>query len=439
MEQGVYQATMQVTDDEGSQDWFSYYGNVSGWQHTWSFTGEILSGIAVDDDNNIYAIGTTVNSPGSDNDGLILKYGPAGNLLWARRWSGASDDYLIGGCIDGDGNLHAVGNTQSVGAGIDDVLLLKLAPDGTLLWQKTWGSSNQEKGLAICRNGTEIAVCGFIWEVGDTDLKGLILTYDASTGALCWHKKISCSESLALDDIALGFGQFVLTGYYDVGATSNANTYVGTVGISSATLNSETAFDGGGFDSGNDVAVDADTGYIYVSGMTNSYASSYQQIVLKLDSGLNIVWAKQIGEADLYDQPLGIWAGDGHVYTSGTQSSDLLFSIALCDLDESGNLSNFWLIAKDGESSQGGNLTIDSDGRLAVVGIAYSAYMQVQSVPCTVLNAAGNTLSPGSTIADYSGSMAGQSVTWLSPTGIEDENNNDQNAGYIARLDLSVL
>ncbi|HES58421.1 MAG TPA: PKD domain-containing protein [Firmicutes bacterium] len=440
VEEGVYQATMQVTDDEGSQDWFSHFGYVSGWQHTWSSTGEMLSGIAVDDQYNIYAIGTTLNSPGSDIDGLILKYSSAGNLLWARRWSGASDDYLIDGCIDGDGNLHAIGCTQSVGEGIDDVLLLKLAPDGTLLWQKTWGSSNQEKGQAICRKGTEIAVCGYIWEAGGTDLKGLILTYDASTGALNWHKEVSCSQSLSFDDIELGFGQYVLTGYYDVGPEYNANTYVGAVNVETAALISETAFDGGSFDSGNDVAVDMDTGYIYVSGMTDSYTTNrYQQIVLKLDSTLTLVWSKHIGDADEYDQPMGIWAGDGHVYTSGTQSHGLLNSIALCDLDEAGNLSSFWLIGTESECSQGLNLTIDSEGRLAMVGIANSAYMQVQPAPCSSLNAAGNLLSPGSTIADCNGTLTGQSVTWLTPSGIEDENNNDQNAGYIARLDLSVL
>jgi hypothetical protein len=439
MLQDTYQATMRVIDDEETTNSAWHLVNVSGWQHSWSMTDEVLAAIAYDADNNIYAAGMTTNAPGVDGDGLILKYSPDGELLWARRWSAEADDWLNDICIDQDGNLHAVGMTASVGAGAWDVLLLKIAPDGTLLWQKTWGTSDLERAMALCCIGSEMAVCGYAWDSGSNDYTGLLLTYNATTGAINWHKSISCNEELAFNDAVNGFGQIVLAGDYMEDSGGGCSTYACSVSLSSGSILNDVVFDGSNFENGADVALNADTGNFFVSGMTNSFSNRYQQIILKFDSTLTLVWAKHVGDPEMYDQPQGIWAEGGSVYTVGAETYDMTYRTSLFELSTAGDLLNQWVIFNEQETSQGGNIAMDPAGWLTVVGYSFSAYQTVAPASVGVFNAPVTYVDPNSTMADMTGTLADQLVTWLSPTGVEDENNNDQNAGYIARLDLSVL
>jgi len=57
--------------------------------------------------------------------------------------------------IDDAGGVFVVGETESFGAGGEDVFLLGYSPAGALLWQKTWGASDSEwvHGLTVDRTG----------------------------------------------------------------------------------------------------------------------------------------------------------------------------------------------------------------------------------------------------------------------------------------------
>jgi hypothetical protein len=90
-------------------------------------------GLAVDADDNVYVVGHTTNGlltptndafqfdPPGNTDTFLVKLGPDGNLLYASHIGGngrdsaalANDDPAAGVAVDGDGNVYVVGATSS--------------------------------------------------------------------------------------------------------------------------------------------------------------------------------------------------------------------------------------------------------------------------------------------------------------------------------------
>lgn len=104
-------------------------------------TGEKLWRCAVDESGNVYAAGSfrgtfsdqgiSVTSVGG-SDILLVKYGPNGQLLWARSAGGPLNDGAFGVESDKDGNVYIVGAYSGL-AIFEDTLISNLDPDGVNL------------------------------------------------------------------------------------------------------------------------------------------------------------------------------------------------------------------------------------------------------------------------------------------------------------------
>ncbi len=59
--------------------------------------------------------------------------------------------------------IYCSGRTQSFGAGYDDFALVKFAPNGTRLWNTTWGGTGQDQCYSVA-----ISTDGSIYCLGST-------------------------------------------------------------------------------------------------------------------------------------------------------------------------------------------------------------------------------------------------------------------------------
>ncbi len=215
---GDYSALLTVTNQYG-EDTYSFTLTVQArevWVHTWGGSGsESARDLVFDDEGNIYILGRT-NSPeftagaNKEDDLLLLKYSPHGEVLWARTWGGEKSEKAVGIHLAPDGNLVVAGQTNSFGAGRDDVLLLKYNLDGNLIFQKTWGTADLYERV----NGSCIDELGNIYIVGYTIAYGssstdlLIARFD-SEGNLLWGETWDFNGGdqgvgvLALSNVAL--------------------------------------------------------------------------------------------------------------------------------------------------------------------------------------------------------------------------------------------
>src|SRR5439155_12885533 len=104
-------------------------------------------GVAVDGGGNVYVAGqfngtgdfggVTLTAAGG-RDAFVAKLDPNGQVLWANRWGAANNDEAgFGVGVDAAGNVYALGDRrgQNLANNGDDVL--KFSPAGSLLWTRS--------------------------------------------------------------------------------------------------------------------------------------------------------------------------------------------------------------------------------------------------------------------------------------------------------------
>ncbi|MFY0602113.1 MAG: T9SS type A sorting domain-containing protein [Cyclobacteriaceae bacterium] len=98
------------------------------------------------------------------------------NFEWASQFGGASSDFITEIKLDGDGNSYVTGYFNGTvdldpGAGVmnhvsnggADIFLVKLDDSGNLLWAKSYGSSNIDKGFSLAVNDAgDVFLTGFV-------------------------------------------------------------------------------------------------------------------------------------------------------------------------------------------------------------------------------------------------------------------------------------
>jgi hypothetical protein len=133
------------------------------WQRTVA-EGEQLDargGLSVGADGSIYVAGARLDPRDSGFDGLVLKFAPDGTLVWNRAWGGRGHDEADGVAVRADGTVLVTGTTNSFSDG-DDVFFLELQPGGKALDAAVWGNPGNatENGNAIAVSPVGDAVIG---------------------------------------------------------------------------------------------------------------------------------------------------------------------------------------------------------------------------------------------------------------------------------------
>ncbi len=94
-----------------------------------------------------YVIGGCTRSFGAGNyDFYLIRTNASGDTLWTRTYGGA--DWDVGRSIQqtSDGGYIITGETESFGAGQEDVYLVKTDSCGDTLWTRTYGRADDDQG-----------------------------------------------------------------------------------------------------------------------------------------------------------------------------------------------------------------------------------------------------------------------------------------------------
>ena len=79
----------------------------------------------------------------------MLKLDSTGHLLWDKTFGGSDEDWAESVIQTADGGFVVAGYTDSKGAGDYDFWVLKLDSTGHLLWDKTFGGSDSDSARSV--------------------------------------------------------------------------------------------------------------------------------------------------------------------------------------------------------------------------------------------------------------------------------------------------
>jgi uncharacterized delta-60 repeat protein len=187
------------SDGAGNYDLLTAKYNSSGtllWDKTLGGSGSDYGyGIGIDSADNIIITGLCNSDGAGGSDSLIAKYNSSGTLLWDKTLGGSVLDYSNGVGIDSADNIIIAGISASDGVGGNDILIAKYNSSGTLQWGKTLGGTMNDQG-----NGVGIDSADNIIIAGATsgDAAGgwgvLVAKYNSS-GTLLWDKTLGSTTN----------------------------------------------------------------------------------------------------------------------------------------------------------------------------------------------------------------------------------------------------
>lgn len=132
------------------------------------YRSDIIHDLKLDASGNIYVTGESGFSTGGSSDYLTIKYGPAGNTIWTARYDGpiSFGDIARAVCIDEAGNVFVTGTSQ--GENLEDVLTIKYSSSGAELWQLRYNGvqslNDLGNSMEIDRSGNVYVAAGSVGE-----------------------------------------------------------------------------------------------------------------------------------------------------------------------------------------------------------------------------------------------------------------------------------
>jgi hypothetical protein len=117
----------------------------------------------------VFAAGITYNG-GVDGYTILCRYGADGTLAWQRRWGSPDSFRYVRLACDAANNRLYLSTTLSVMGQSYNAALLRWGFDGSLLWARTWGGANIEEGRGVAlddqRNPLLCAMTNHMADVG---------------------------------------------------------------------------------------------------------------------------------------------------------------------------------------------------------------------------------------------------------------------------------
>ena len=267
------------------------------WEKTYGGTGSDLLRLAVAPTGGGVVVAGRTNSFGAGGlDVWALHLDTDGNVLWEKAYGGGSNEALNGLCTTADGGTAFVGNTQSFGAGGNDVWIVKLNADGTIAWQETLGGTNEDTALEIFElSGGGYLVSGTSRSFTPAFDDFWILRLDA-TGGVLWQFRFGGATvtAIATSGMETSDGGFIVAGITRPNTSSDSDAWVIKL-FSGGAVDWQRTYGGAAPDSVWSIREIASGGYV-LSGTTQSFGGGSDDVwALRLDASGNVSWQMAFG------------------------------------------------------------------------------------------------------------------------------------------------
>jgi hypothetical protein len=242
-----------------------------------------------------YAIVGYSQTYSSPYDVYIVKLNANGLLQWTRNIGGTGDDFGYNIIQTSDGGYAIAGQTNSFGAGVSDMYIVKLDSSGTLQWNKTIGGTASDYANCIIQTsdgGYAVAGQTNSFGAGNSDI---FLVRFNSNGSIKWSKTVGGTGVDKASKIIKTFdGGFAISGSTSSFGSGLDDMYIVKLDSGGTVLWNHTA-GGSNFEYGTSILQCTDSSYV-LAGETQSFgAGLYDMYLVKFDKNGNSIWNKTIG------------------------------------------------------------------------------------------------------------------------------------------------
>ncbi len=324
------------TSAGGSNDYqvtkFKADGSGVAWRATYDMAGgdDVATAVAVDANDDVIVTGYAWS--GLSYDIHTIKYrgspaGPTGEVLWEHTFASTvgAGDFATAIAVDNGNNIYVAGYTVNA-AGNDDFLIIKYPPEGTVpQWQEIWNSSynDHDRITAIAAGSDGIAVTGYSSKGGtDFDIVTRKYGFDGSL-VRAWRASSSGSRDDRGTAVRLdSTGNVLVAGY--TSSAVNTDIYLAKYSPASDTPVWERSYDGGFNDEPRGLWLDGDD-TVYLTGISFTLAGHEDICTIRYNSDGTKVWSDVFNSGgELTDIPAAITgstAPDGGLFVTGYSHS----------------------------------------------------------------------------------------------------------------------
>ncbi|GAB3202368.1 hypothetical protein ABID22_002661 [Pontibacter aydingkolensis] len=380
-----------------------YADGTKAWDKTYGGSGDDFSPVlTVSQDGNYLIAGNSNSSSDGDKtetnkgsyDYWIIKVDTNGNKIWDKTYGGNGYDYYPTLAISPDGAILLGGFTDSgIGGdktdalkGGEDYWVLKLSPDGTKMWDKSYGGPNQDwlKSIVVTADGGYL-LGGWSSSASMGDNSGSGYGYSdywivkiTADGTKVWDKTYGGTGSDMLKSmIATAEGGYLLGGESDSEASGNKVDGVKSgwdywvVKINdNGTKIWDKSLGGSAYDSFRTLTLAIDNGYLLAgsssAGSGSGAGSNKSEVskgatdywVVKLDVDGKKEWDRTFGGRDGEDLQAVIKTKDGGYLLGGSSGSYASHDVT----ENSRGITDYWVVKLDSNGNKIWDKRFGGDG-----------------------------------------------------------------------------
>ncbi len=320
------------TNASGDTSWTRTYGGNSP---------DYPNGMIETADGNYIFVGSTMSFGTGDSDNYLLKINSlTGDTMWTRHYGGPGNEESKGITATADGNYVIVGSSNSPNIAVYQAELLKIHPDGSLVWDKFYGSMGYEtaRSVKLCSDGGFIVVGSSA--LTSTSVASIYLIKTNAAGDTAFTKKYAGPNSYQGKSILVNAadGTYTLCADDSSQATDN-DVKVMNISSNGMVVNWSYVYGGGAKDICKMIQPTSDGGYV-VAGISRSFGWGNPDMwMLKLNSGGDTAWTRHYGGSGhehCYDARQT--ADGGYVIIGRTHSFTPNFEIYMVKTDSMGHI-----------------------------------------------------------------------------------------------------
>ena len=274
-----------------------YSGEVSDtWEKTYGGSERDVALSIVQTDDGGYAVCGFTRSKGNGNsDAWIIKLNEAGEIIWDRLFGRSLNDVANTIIQTKDGGYAVSGYTVFISMGEADLYILKLDEEGNKVWDKIFYGNNWDCAYNLIQTtNEEYLISGYTWSKGSGKSDAWLMKLN-NAGNMIWNKTFGGSENdEAHSSIQTGEGDFVIAGKTQSKGEGKWDVWIIKLD-EQGNIKWDKTFGGSDDDCAYAIIETNDDGYLF-SGYTKSKGAGKEDVwVVKLDSEGNMLWDKTFG------------------------------------------------------------------------------------------------------------------------------------------------